>query len=107
MEVGDIFVADHGVEPVGMLRIEYFLSDVPLIASVFVLDTFRRRGVGRLLVDYAGRSMRERGHRLLYTSAGTDRSTALTWMRHLGFSECGFLAGAPGESGTLFLRRPL
>lgn len=107
IELGDVFVADHGVEPVGYLRVEFFPADTPFIASVFVLDSFRRRGIGRQLVLHAAVSMRERGLRMVYSSVPTDHSAAIAWLRRLEFDECGFLASPPGEPGLLFFRRPL
>lgn len=107
IELGDVFVADHGVEPVAYLRVEYLPANTPLIASVFVLDTFRRRGIGRELVGHAGAAMRARGFRIMYASVPIDASVGIAWLRRLHFDECGFLAGPPGEPGLLFFRRPL
>jgi GNAT superfamily N-acetyltransferase len=73
-----------------------------------VRPAYRRQGVGRALLGVVGREIRARGHVALYNSSQADEAERQVSHRHVGFAECGFLAGVnAGGVGEVFFRNLL
>jgi GNAT superfamily N-acetyltransferase len=108
VEAGEVVVAEWGGERVGYIRLEYLWSLVPYLALVTVLPECRRRGVGRAMLAYVEAMLQARGHEWLYSSSQADEPKPQAWHRHVGFEECGFIAGInAGGVGEVFFRRRL
>jgi len=103
----EVFVASLGGELVGYLRLEHLWSQVPYIALVRVMPPFRRRGVGRALLKEVCERARAQGHRALYSSSTANEAEPQAWHRHMGFEECGLIAGINDGVGELFFRKAL
>ena len=105
---GEVLIATLGPERVGYLRLEYLWSRVPYIALVRVTERYQRRGVGRALLAAAEHRLRSRGFDALYSSSQADEPEPQAWHRHMGFDECGVIAGInQGGVGELFFRKRL
>lgn len=108
IEWQEVFVAEWHGTPAGYMRIEYLWSLVPYIALIHVLPTHRRQGVGKALLHYLEEFLREAGHPALYSSSQVDEAEPQGWHRHVGFEECGLIAGInPGGVGEVFFRKRL
>ena len=94
---GEVWIAEHAAAPLGYLRLEYLWGRVPYIALVRVLPEQRRRGVGRALLAAVEQQVAAAGHPWLYSSSQADEPEPQEWHRHMGFAECGFLAGIKRE----------
>ncbi|PAP75605.1 GNAT family N-acetyltransferase [Rubrivirga marina] len=106
VEDGDVFVAWRGDERVGYLRLEWLWSAVPYIALVRVPALHRRHGVGRALLAAAEAEAARRGQPALYSSSQADEPEPQAWHRHVGFEECGLIAGLnEGGVGEVFFRK--
>lgn len=90
------------------LRLEYLWSLVPFIALITVLPAYRRRGVGQAMLAFVEAYLRDQGHDALYSSSQADEPAPQAWHRHVGFVECGFIAGMNvGGVGEVFFRKLL
>jgi N-acetylglutamate synthase-like GNAT family acetyltransferase len=108
IEAQAVLIAEHVGQPVGYLRLEYLWSSVPYIALIRVLPDHRRRGVGRALLTDLEDRLRAQGHKALYSSSQADEPEPQAWHRHMGFHECGFIAGLNGNGvGEVFFRKAL
>jgi GNAT superfamily N-acetyltransferase len=107
IELGEVFVAERGGVTVGYVRLEYLWSVVPYIALISVVSGEQRRGVGRSLLGFAEEFLRGRGHDLLYSSSQADEPEPQAWHRHVGFEECGHIAGINRGVGEIFFRKRL
>ena len=106
VEDGDVWIAHRADEPVGYLRLEWLWSAVPYVALVRVLPPHRRSGVGRALLAAAEAEAARRGQPALYSSSQADEPEPQAWHRHMGFEECGLIAGLnEGGVGEVFFRR--
>ena len=103
----EVFVASLGGELAGYLRLEHLWSQVPYVALVRVMPPFRRRGVGRALLHYVCERARAQGHHTLYSSSTGNEAEPQAWHRHMGFEECGLIAGINDGVGELFFRKTL
>jgi GNAT superfamily N-acetyltransferase len=102
---GDLLIATVDGAPVGLLWLDRFWAKRPFIALIRVLAPYRGRGVGRALLERLVAGLREQGHELLYSSSEAHAAEAQAWHRHMGFEECGFIAGINrGGVGEVFFR---
>lgn len=108
IEAHEIFLAEQNERAVGYLRLEHLWSNVPYIALIQVLEPFRLRGIGRALLFHVEKVLRKNGHAKLYSSSQADEPDPQSWHRHMGFTECGIIAGLnEGGIGEVFFCKSL
>ena len=108
IQAREVFLAEHSEQAVGYLRLEYLWSEVPYIALIKVLEPFRLQGVSRALLCHVEGILRTRGHTRLYSSSQADEPGPQSWHRHMGFTECGIIAGLnEGGIGEVFFCKSL
>ena len=105
--IEDILIAERNGKRVGYVRLEYLWSIVPYISLIQVLPDFRRQGIGKALLRVIETFLREAGHEVLYSSSQADEPEPQAWHRHVGFEECGFIAGINDGIGEVFFRKSL
>jgi GNAT superfamily N-acetyltransferase len=108
IEAQEILIAEANSALVGYLRLEFLWSLVPYIALIRVMPEYQRQGVGRALLAFLEDCLRRQGHTVLYSSSQADEAEPQAWHRHMGFAECGFVAGInAGGVGEIFFRKQL
>lgn len=108
IEWEEVFVASKQGSPVGYLRLEYLWTFIPYIALIYVRPEARRQGAGRAMLGHIEAYLQAKGHAALYSSSQADEAQPQAWHRHMGFEECGLLAGInPDGVGELFFRKIL
>ena len=108
VEQREIIVAEKAGRLVGYLRLEYLWSIVPYIALIWVVEDQRHQGIGSAMLHYLENALREQGHTALYSSSQANEPEPQAWHRHVGFEECGFIAGiTEGGVGEIFFRKDL
>lgn len=97
---GTYLVAWDGHTPMGHAHLT--LTDPPELQDVEVREAYRRRGVGRSLVEDAVRRCRARGDTCLQVTVSVDNPAARTLYERLGFED----AGIPPRRvvGTVMIR---
>ncbi|MGH2461938.1 MAG: GNAT family N-acetyltransferase [Chloroflexota bacterium] len=104
----EVVVAERGGRLVGQARLEYLWSKIPYLALIRVREGERRTGVGQALLAFVETFLQQQGHAALYSSSQVDEPAPQAWHRHVGFVECGSIAGInPGGIGEVFFRKPL
>ncbi len=92
-------------QPVGWLRWGMFWDNTPFMNLLFLLDGYRRMGLGRQLVAHWEALMCAAGHTFVMTSTQANED-AQRFYRHLGYRDVGgFLL--PGEPYELLLIKEL
>ena len=108
IEEGEVFVVEKDEEPIGYLRMEYLWCTEPYIALIRILESHRRQGAGRALLDHIVQDLQESGNAVLYSSSQADEPQPQEWHRHMGFEECGIINGInEGGVGEIFFRKTL
>ena len=105
--IEDVVIAEWNGKRVGYVRLEYLWSIVPYIALIRVLPEYRRQGIGKALLRFIETFLCEAGHDALYSSSQADEPEPQAWHRHVGFEECGFIAGINEGVGEVFFRKNL
>lgn len=98
-----VYVVTEGEDIVGWLRYGLLWDCVPFMNMLYVLEPYRRKGLGRQLVERWERDMRARGFKLVLTSTQADEE-AQHFYRQLGYIDSGALL-LPGEPAEIILRK--
>ena len=105
---GEVFVTEKDDDLVAYLGLEYLWSNVPYISLIQVLEPFRKQGIGRALLTFVEDALRAKGHSAIYSSSQADEPPPQAWHRHMGFQECGIIAGInEGGIGEVFFRKAI
>lgn len=108
IERQEAVVAEQDGRRVGYACVDYLGVVNPCLAALWVLEEERRRGVGKAVLRFLESHFRGRGHDVLYSSCVVVEAPPQVWHRHVGFEECGFIAGLNGEGvGEVFFRKRL
>jgi len=108
IEWQEIAVAERDNTLVGHIWLEYLWSVVPYVALIWVLPEYRREGVGKALLSFTESFLRSKEHDTLYSSSQANEPEPQAWHRHMGFEECGIIAGInEGGIGEIFFRKNL
>lgn len=101
-----VVVAEQAAQPMGYAYLDFLGVVNPFLAMIWVFDPFRRQGVGRALLTFIEVYIRGLGHTVLYSSTQASEPEPQAWHRHMGFEECGFIAGAqPSGIGEVYFRK--
>jgi GNAT superfamily N-acetyltransferase len=108
IERSEALIAEIAGQSVGYVRMEYLWSVIPYIGLIWVVEPHRKQGVGRALLDYLETDLRARQFTVLMSSSQVNEAPPQAWHRHMGFEECGILAGInDGGIGEVFFRKSL
>ncbi len=105
LQRGEVLIACVQGGVVGCLRFGWFWDEIPFLNLLWVQESYRQLGVGRMLVTDWEERMRAEHHSLVLTSTLANEDGQHFW-RALGYEDCGALL-LPGEVAELFLRKTL
>lgn len=104
----EIIVVELDGQLIGYIRLEYLWSTTPYIGLVFVIDEYRKAGVGRKMLEFLEEHLRTHGHDTLMSSSQANEPEPQAWHRAFGFEECGIISGLnEGGIGEVFFRKRL
>lgn len=108
IEQEEIIVAEWNSKLIGYMRLEHLWSLVPYIALINIMPAYRHQGVGKAILRFSEAFLRDRGHDALYSSSQANEPEPQAWHRHVGFEECGIIAGINRNGiGEIFFRKRL
>jgi ribosomal protein S18 acetylase RimI-like enzyme len=98
---GEIYVAYDGGAFVGWLRYGLFWDNTPFMNMLYVLDAYRRMGIGKKLTQFWEAQMRAKGFATLMTST-QQNETAQHFYTHLRYRSIGGFMQLSGEYEIIF-----
>ena len=101
----EVLIARQDVLPVGWLRFGLFWDSIPFMNMLFLQESSRGQGIGRLLVLFWEEEMKQCGHRLVLTSTQADED-AQHFYRKLGYKDIGGFV-LPNEPLEIILLKSL
>jgi len=104
----EIIVVEIDGQLIGYIRLEYLWTTIPYIGMFFVINEYRRSGIGRKMQDFLEEHLRSQGYEIVLSSSHVNDSEPQAWYRSIGFEECGILSGL-NESGIgeIFFKKRL
>lgn len=104
----EIIVVELDGQLIGYIRLEYLWSTTPYIGLVFIIDEYRKAGVGRKMLEFLEEHLRTHGYDVLMSSSQANEPEPQAWHRAIGFEECGMISGLnEGGIGEIFFRKRL
>ena len=104
----EIIIAELDGKPVGYLRLEYLWSTIPYIGVIFVIEDYRKEGIGQKILAFLEDYLQSRGYDVLYSSSQASEPESQAWHRSVGFVESGIISGInEGGIGEVFFRKSL
>ena len=100
-----ILLAEQDGQNVGWLRWSLFWDEIPFMNMLYLLEGYRRQGLGRVLVSRWEEDMRRLGHRRVMTSTQANEC-AQFFYRRLGYEDAGAFA-LPVDPLELILQKAL
>ena len=100
-----VLVCEEDGQRVGWLRWNLFWDNTPFLNMIFLLPGFRRRGLGRAMLEFWTSEMAAQGYTRLLTSTQSNEE-AQHFYRALGYADAGALL-LPGEAAELLFLREL
>jgi len=94
---------------VGVMHHCMYWDGLPYLSLIYLLEPYRRKGIGTFAMKAWEAEMRERGCVMVLTSTQADED-AQHFYRKRGYADCGglFLQGTPyDQPAELFLRKIL
>ena len=88
IERDEIFVLESRGKCIGWLRYNLFWDEIPFMNMLFILEEYRGKGYGRLLVQYWENLMWNKGFKKLLTSTLATEN-AQFFYRKLGYKDMG------------------
>lgn len=96
-------VISYGGTFAGWLRYNLFWDNTPFLNMLFILEDFRGKGCGKLLMNFWEAEMAKAGYKAVLTSTVSSED-AQFFYRKLGYTDCGALL-LPGEPLEIILRK--
>ena len=87
-------------KPAGILRYNLFWDNTPFCNLLYVSESCRGKGYGKMLTAFWEREMKNLGYGWLLTSTRSDES-AQDFYRAVGYAECGRLS-VPDQPYEIF-----
>ena len=103
------YILSDGETPIGVLRYNLFWDSVPFLTLIFIEESCRGRGYGRMAMARWEGEMRAAGHGMVIISTQADED-AQHFYRKLGYHDAGgFVVDVPGyeQPLELFLTKAL
>ena len=106
--MNEVIVAEVNNEVIGCLKIEYIWTHLPFISYIVIRKDFRSSGIGKSMLSFLEKHLREYGQSTLLSSTMTDAVNPQKWHLKMGFIECGILCGINENGvGEIFFKKSL
>jgi N-acetylglutamate synthase-like GNAT family acetyltransferase len=84
----EIFVVEEEGKLVGWLRYSLFWDNMPFMNMLFLQEGYRKKGIGKKLVKYWEKIMKENGYKNVLTSTQSNEESQYFY-RKIGYIEIG------------------
>lgn len=104
----EVIVAESNNEVIGCLKIEYIWTHLPFISYIVIKNDFRASGIGKSMLTFLEKYLKNNGQDTLLSSTMTDAINPQKWHLKMGFVECGMLCGINDDGvGEIFFKKML
>jgi ribosomal protein S18 acetylase RimI-like enzyme len=104
----EIIVAEVDGQLAGYIRLEFLWSTIPYIGMFFVLEEYRKAGIGRKMQIFLEEHLSSQGYDFVLSSSHANEPEPQAWYRSVGFEECGIISDInDGGIGEIFFKKRL
>ena len=81
---------------------------LPFMGLIVVKEEHRNKGVGKAMLSFSEKHLVKSGYDVLYSSSDVNEPEPQAWHRHMGFQDCGIIAGMNEDGvGEVIFRKKL
>ena len=84
----EIYIVEINGKKIGWLRYNLFWDNIPFMNLIYLLEEYRKKGIGKILVEYWEREMKQNGYKNVLTSTQSNEESQ-HFYRKLGYKEIG------------------
>jgi ribosomal protein S18 acetylase RimI-like enzyme len=88
IEKEEILIMEMNGNCIGWLRYSFFWDEIPFMNMLYFLEDYRRKGYGKILVEYWEKVLMQNGHRRFLTSTLANED-AQHFYRKMGYRDIG------------------
>lgn len=88
IENGEVYIVEENDKIIGWLRYNLFWDNVPFLNMIYLLEEYRKIGIGKLLIGHWEKEMKQKGYKNVLTSTQSNEE-AQHFYRKLGYVEIG------------------
>jgi len=104
IESKEIYVVEENRELIGWLRYNLFWDNVPFMNLIYFLEKYRRKGMGKKLVNYWENEMKKKGYKNVLTSTQSNEE-AQHFFKKIGYAEIGGFNYLDRASEIIFCKK--
>ena len=105
IKLNRVYMIFEDSEFVGWLRYNLFWDNTPFMNMLFMLDGYRGKGYGKILMNYWESEMKNNGYDFVLTSTQSDEQGQFFYRKN-GYKDVGNLI-LPGEVSEIILYKKL
>jgi ribosomal protein S18 acetylase RimI-like enzyme len=90
IEDKEIYIVEENMKIIGWLRYNLFWDNVPFMNMLYLLEGYRKQGIGTKLVNFWEADMKRNGYSIVLTSTQTNEE-GQHFYRKTGYTEIGGL----------------
>ena len=84
----EIFIVEKSNKIIGWLRYNLFWDNIPFMNMIYILDEHQKTGMGKALVEYWEKEMKQNGYSNVLTSTQSNEEAQHFYIK-LGYKEIG------------------
>jgi ribosomal protein S18 acetylase RimI-like enzyme len=84
----EIYIVEINGKKIGWLRYNLFWDNIPFMNLICLLEEYRQKGIGKILVEYWENEMKQNGYKNVLTSTQSNEESQ-HFYRKLGYKEIG------------------
>ena len=88
IENKEIYIVKYSEKRIGLLRYNLFWDNIPFMNMIYILEESRKMGIGKKLIEYWEKEMRQYGYNNVLTSTQFNEE-AQHFYRKIGYKEIG------------------
>lgn len=101
-----VLIVQINGQNIGWLRFGFLWDMVPFVCLVSIEEEYRKKSVGKKLVNYWEEEMKQGNHKLVMTSTQADEEGQYFW-RKMGYHDMGALFELNGGPVEIFLLKKI
>ena len=96
----EVIIVKKEDNSIGWLRYGFFWDEIPFMNMLYLNEAYRKKGIGKKLVQFWEKEMKKRGFKIVMTSTQSDED-AQHFYRKIGYTDAGSLT-LPKEPLEIF-----
>ena len=71
----EIYIVEINDQIIGWLRYNLFWDNVPFLNLIYLLEEYRQKGIGKILIEYWENEMKQNGYKNVLTSTQSNEES--------------------------------